>query len=155
MQRYAKDSPLNKAIAQGDHVLLQALMDKGANVNTVDMHGFLPIVTAVLHQDRDAFDLLLAGGASICINVLSIDCPKGDCLYSPVGIAVLTGDLEWMEIVIRHGGCIDDQRENWGFPPAMIADRVGNVDAYEYIVSHGAKYRSESMDALVGGSENK
>jgi ankyrin repeat protein len=59
------DEELLQAADKGDHIQVQALLEKGADVNASNSNGFTPLYLAVMKGHREVVALLLEKGAAV------------------------------------------------------------------------------------------
>ena len=86
---------LEEAVVRGDEKEIQRLVAKGANVNMVGRDGITPLLLAMLRRNLSTFRQLLELGADA--NYLT----GGD---SAVHFAAAADDLNWLKLVLQHGG---------------------------------------------------
>ncbi len=93
-------TPLNHACYEGSTAVVRFLLGKGADVNAPDISdGWTPLRTACNQHCLDIAQLLLEGGADA--NKADIDG------RTPLGAAVLRGDLVTISLLIRYGAIMD------------------------------------------------
>jgi ankyrin repeat protein len=80
--------------------LVQAIIDKGADVNKADATGMTPLVYAVQYLRTEALKLLLAAGANV---------NKKTSIQSPLYHAVREGSVEAVKLLLNAGATITDQ----------------------------------------------
>jgi uncharacterized protein len=89
-------TPLHKAAYEGDTKSAQALITKGADVNSQDTYGWTPLHDAALQGNVAIVDLLLKEGAQVNVQ------DKED-FYTPLHDAVEEQHLEVIERLIKAG----------------------------------------------------
>lgn len=85
---------LELAVAWGDQQIIKALVFMGADINTCEYEGQLPLVTAIRAGDRPLIDLLISLGAAL-------NSPEGE--MTPLVAAVLVQDEEIVSYLLDHG----------------------------------------------------
>lgn len=97
-------SLLQIAIQEKKDIIIQYLINKGANVNNVDAHGSTPLIEAVAEQNIELCKLLIDNGAEV--NVFrNID------LASPLHISAQIGNFEIMQLLLQSGATVNNQNQ--------------------------------------------
>jgi cytohesin len=123
--------PLHEAVARGDLDFIKLLLEKGANVNSIDDEDKTPIhvSSAYLHCNKlKIFELLLENGAHMEVkyrctckrykmNYCSGEC---DCDHDPrdgpLHYSCIIGDVGMCKLLIQNGANIDAKGEDDNTP---------------------------------------
>lgn len=121
-------SALSSAIAGGDELMLEILLDGKANPNIVHMYGSTALSSAVSEQRVDLVQQLLAAGADPNF----ID----DWSHTPMSGAASHGNLELLELLHQAGGRVQPRAA--GRMPLWAAVRSGKFEAVQWLLARGA-----------------
>lgn len=114
----------------GNAPLVQALLDKGAQPNTVDNRGWSALFWAIHEARLDVITLLISKGADVHLKNL-----KGE---TPIQYAVLQGNAAVVQALLDGGVPVDaaDNPQKW--TPLMLASRFGNEPLVQLLLNRGA-----------------
>lgn len=125
------------AVEIGDMTLIKKLLNKGANINTVNLEGNSALTLALKNNRRDLAKFLIEKG----INVNLIELTRGheDEVFSKSAfiIAVEQNDTEMMELLLKKGAKISYQK-GCDESPLMVASEKNNLDAVLFLIEKGA-----------------
>ncbi|XP_025790454.1 ankyrin repeat and SOCS box protein 11 isoform X2 [Prionailurus viverrinus] len=150
---WADRSPLHEAAAQGRLLALKtliaqaclgghvacakALLEKGAHVNGVTVHGATPLFNACRSGSAACVHVLLEFGAKAQLEAH---------LASPIHEAVKRGHRECMEILLANNVNIDQEVPQLG-TPLYVACTYQRVDCVKKLLELGASVdRGQSLD---------
>ncbi len=122
-------TPLHIAICNRFLNLVKVLIEKGADVNAVNINGRTPLMFAAQQGHLDLVKHLYEQGANIH-KVLNI---RATALY----IAAENGNLDTVKYLRQQGANIHKSLNN-GATPLLIAAQQGHLDIVEYLLKHGA-----------------
>src|SRR3990167_7160843 len=127
---------LAAAIA-GDSAGVEAALDAGANINSVNIHGSTALILAAFEGHRDIVRLLLDRGADI--NTINI---HGSTVLF---YAARSGLTDIVQLLLDRGMNID-QTNNGGFTPIMSAAQQGHTDTVRLLLDRGANINHVNQD---------
>ncbi|GLB06206.1 hypothetical protein AtubIFM57258_001503 [Aspergillus tubingensis] len=111
-------------------ILLQYLLDRGANPDLGDHHGETPLHWAVKCGDREMVDLLLKKGVSS-----DIADSRG---RTPLSRAAGQGLCTIVELLLSTGRADPDSKDSRGRTPLSWAAENWHLDTVRTLVAHGA-----------------
>ena len=117
-------TPLTRACVEGDLEQVQRLIDKGANVEAKDDNEWTALAFACCKGHESIARLLIDKGA--IIEAMSIE------------LAAQTGHAALVELLVRAGVDINDNREEGGSTALIVASGEGHVDVVDCLLSLGA-----------------
>ncbi|MBC8134581.1 MAG: ankyrin repeat domain-containing protein, partial [Fibrella sp.] len=125
-------TPLMHAAHSGNVPACDALLRRGAKIETKDKYGFTALTYAAMNQKRNTFDLLLRRGASV----------KGIPGERALLYAAGGGDRDMVLRLLKRGvnaNCrnTDDEMENE--TPLIRAAVKGDVATARILIRHGAR----------------
>jgi ankyrin repeat protein len=127
----AAESPsaLADAVRRGDHMAVQALVRKGADVNVREADGTTPLHWAVRGNDLKLVSALVRAGADV----------KARNRYGlqPLTLAATNGSAPMIELLLT-AGADPHERTAAGEPVLMTASRTGTVEAVKLLLGRGA-----------------
>ena len=128
--------PLIEAVQAGDAEAVQALLDRGADVNVPEADGTTALHWATHRNDRPIAEVLLGAGADAdAVTRYGV---------TPLSLAATNGSAAVIEALLTAGA--DPNRASpEGETPLMTTARTGAVDAIRLLLDHGA-----SVDAVEG-----
>ena len=89
------DTPLYYVAINGDIVIVEMLVNRGANINAENQYGITPLHDAVKSKKMEISELLLKKRA--CGNATNI------CNITPLHLAVETGSEDIIKLLLKHG----------------------------------------------------
>ena len=132
------------AARAGDAHVVQALLEKGADVNVPEPDGTTALHWAVYHDDLNTVELLLHAGAQ----------PRAVTRYgvTPLYLACINGNAVIIERLLAAGADPNAALAD-GETALMTAARTGNVEALKVLVANradiNAKERRKGQTALM------
>lgn len=126
----AAESPaLVAAVKRHDRAAVNALLDRGADVNAPAGDGATALHFAAEADDLDLIDLLLEAGANVnATNRFNV---------TPLELAAVNGDRAAIERLLAAGANVNATSRE-GQTPLMTAARTGRLDAVQALIEHGA-----------------
>ncbi|XP_051114033.1 potassium channel AKT1-like [Andrographis paniculata] len=122
---------LHIAASKGNENCVLLLLDFGANANSRDSEGSVPLWDAMLGMHNPVVKLLSDNGAKLT---------AGDVgLFSC--IAAERNNLELLKEISRHGGDVTQPKSN-GCTALHLAVCEGNIEIVKFLLDHGAKIDS-------------
>jgi len=147
----AMATPLIDAVKRQDRVAVNALLDRGAEVNAAEGDGATALLWAAQLNDLATVDLLLESGADVAAaNRFNV---------APLELASQNGDRALVERLLA-AGANPNVRSREGHTPLMSAALNGRVEAVEALLAHGAAvdaaegYRGQTALMLAAGEGN-
>lgn len=129
---FFKNRKLFAAVENGERAAVEALLEKGANINAAERAtGRRPLHKAVLQDHFVIAELLVSHGA---------DLNAPDALgQTPLHIAAMTGSREITKMLLTNGADVN-ATAGVGVTPLRLADGKGNSNIVELLVDHGAQF---------------
>jgi Leucine-rich repeat (LRR) protein/ankyrin repeat protein len=140
----------NGLVIAPDPVLIQLLLDNGANPNLHFPDGNIPLALAV--ASPDIFNMLLAKGAdpkaTFSVPSFVLDPSTGNrqlgTKNESLSIAVaVDGAVENMKTLLDQKIGLEDTDPN-GMTPLLVAIANGNTDVARFLIAHGANTEAKS-----------
>ncbi len=129
------------AAMHGNHEVIEALLNKGADINTISEMGYTPLMWSVMKDYYiGASRLLMEAGAN-----LNIQNHKGD---TALLIALKESSGNTAELLIDNGADIHIQGNGSGFPeiPVALAAYKGYQDIVLKMINQGADVNAQCKD---------
>ena len=120
---------LQRAVDSGDVASVNAIIARGADVNTRTEDGWTPLMLATIKGHTEIVQALLKQGADV--NARN---KKG---WTALMFAVSMGDIETMRVII-DGNAEIDARDNDGKTVLMQATGENNIESLRVLLEHGA-----------------
>lgn len=127
--RAAGDSPVAKAVKEGDLATVRNLITAHADVNAASGDGSTPLLWAAHSSDVEMARVLIAAGAKVDV--------ANHYGVTPLLDASRTGDAEMVELLLKSGAN-PNHAHTEGETPLMAASRSGSVPAVRMLLEHGA-----------------
>eukprot|EP01063_Lacrimia_lanifica_P005167 TRINITY_DN12975_c0_g1_i1.p1 TRINITY_DN12975_c0_g1~~TRINITY_DN12975_c0_g1_i1.p1 ORF type:complete len:422 (+),score=150.27 TRINITY_DN12975_c0_g1_i1:45-1310(+) len=126
------DTPLHEAARNGCTEVIRLLLEKGAGINTVNVHSESPLILACKHGHRGAAGLLLSQYHH-CLDVNIVDVANMNAAF----YCIQTGQLDLLKLVMAHGGRLDMKGLYWS--PVQLAarnstDHAAALETARYLV---------------------
>ena len=166
-------TPLHLAALNGNAVLIEELLKRGANVNSAANlehgNGYTPLHAAAWGGRKEAVEVLLKHHANVNVTSRQEE--------TPLRVAVAHGNVEIAKMLIAAGAGWDDfsaaamgnhgfldaraaagvdvvaSRDEIGRTPLHYAAICGQKDAAAWLIEHGASVDSEEKTYLNGHGE--
>jgi len=131
---------LNEAVRLNDIVLVEALIDGGADVNSIDKLGETPLHVAVVRGYRGIAVLLIEKGAEV---------NAGDVRgLTPVHAAAWRGYRDTVVLLITNGADING-RDKDGVTPLHAAALAGRNETVALLIEKGADVNAKNKNNLT------
>ncbi|KAJ6032419.1 Mur ligase C-terminal, partial [Penicillium herquei] len=140
--RQSTGTPLILAAEKGSLQIVQLLVEKGADVNSVNSHK-AALNVAVENGYLEIAALLIDNGADVnfgrCLPA-PMDGDKAECSYdkTPLESAIWGGQLEATQLLIKHGADVTTKLNGTCGSALAVAARCGNLAIAELLINHGA-----------------
>ncbi len=132
----AETTALIDAVKRHDRAAVNALLDRGADVNAAEGDGATALLFAAEADDLPIIDTLLEAGANVsAANRFNV---------TPLDLAAGNGDKAAIERLVAAGANVNAASRE-GQTPLMTAARTGRIDAVKALLAHGA-----NVDAAEG-----
>ena len=125
------DAPLADAAMDGDRAAIEALLERGADVNEAQGDGMTALHWAADHGDAEMADLLIQAGA----NLDAVTRLGG---YTPLLIAAEEGRIDVLLALLEAGADPHARRDRSGTTALHFAAEVGSEEAIDALVRAGA-----------------
>ena len=126
-----RDAWLHGVAAEGQELVVQRLLQNGAEVESKDKWGRTPLWIAAAYGQKAVVELLLQKGAE----VESKDDKWG---WTPLSIAAMQGQEAVVELLLQKGAEVESKNK-WGWTPLSIAAEHGQKAVVELLLQNGAK----------------
>ena len=171
----AANTDVADAAMRKDRAGLQALLQKGANVNAAQADGARAIHWAVYNGDLEMTKMLIAAGADVKAanrngsTALWLASTNGDAAIiralldagasanealplgrTPLMLASRTGAIEAMRVLIDRGANLNARDSERGTTPMMWAADQGHAAAVRLLIERGADLAAHSAPAARG-----
>jgi len=171
----AANTDVADAAMRKDRAALQALLQKGANVNAAQADGARAIHWAVYNGDLEMTKMLIGAGADVKVanrdgsTPLWLASTNGDAAIirvlldagananevlplgrTPLMLASRTGALDAMRVLIDRGANLNARDSERGTTPMMWAADQGHAAAVRLLVERGADLAARSAPAARG-----
>lgn len=132
---------LNEAVRLNDIVLVEALIDAGADVNETDEFGEAPLHIAAVEGYRDIASLLIEKGAEVNI---------GDARgLTPLHAAAWRGYQDSVVLLIASGADINARDNKDAVTPLHTAAMAGRRETVSLLLERGADVNARNTMALT------
>jgi ankyrin repeat protein len=121
--------PLQIAAQNGHHDVIGALLERHADVNSVDSNNITPLVAATRNGHAQAVRILLDHGADF-----NIEDSDG---MTPLAAACELGHLEVVRHLLVHGAPVESA-DRRGRRPLWLAASNGHCEVINVLLEHGA-----------------
>lgn len=131
-----KEDAMIAAAAHGDITLVRSMLDRGADINSLDYQGRTALILAAFGNHLALAQFLLERGAPI-----SQGNKEG---ITPLHTAAEEGHLATMEFLLAHGASVNERSLD-GRDPLYFAGISGSLECVMFLLKNGAdtKHRSE------------
>jgi ankyrin repeat protein len=171
----AANTDVADAAMRKDRAAVQALLQKGANVNAAQSDGARAIHWAVYNGDLEMTRMLIAAGADVKVanrdgsTPLWLASTNGDAATiralldagananealplgrTPLMLASRTGAVEAMRVLIDRGANLNAKDSERGTTPMMWAADQGHAAAVRLLIERGADLAARSAPAARG-----
>jgi len=135
------------AAHHGDIQLINLALEKGAEINYIDKHGWSPIMMASYYGQAAALERLIAEGANVNFHF-----KNG---WSALTAACESGHVEAATVLLNYGAHVDSPDEN-GWTPLIASSRYGRLEVVSLLLSKHAdvNYQGQhGFTALMAASD--
>lgn len=132
---------LNEAVQLNDIVLVNALIDAGADVNEKDENGEAPLHIAVVEGYREIASLLIEKGAEVNVGNL-----RG---LTPLHAAAWRGFRDVALLLIASGADVNARENRDAVTPLHTAALAGREETAALLIERGADVNAKSSKALT------
>jgi ankyrin repeat protein len=129
LQKGATIANLHIASYMGDLEKAESFINKGADINVTDGHGYAPLHYAVRNNQKQAVELLITKGAHVNV--------KNWSGQVPLDVALNMGYKDIVELLINKGADLN-AADNEGKIPLHYAAAGNHRDIVELLISSGA-----------------
>ena len=164
---WGASSPLADAVETGDKAAVQALLQKGADLNAAQADGMTALLWSADRDDLALAEKLVRAGANVNavnrwgVTPLSLACESGNApmveLFLKAGAdpntvlaggetvlmtAARTGNAEIVKLLIARGANVNAREARLGQTALMWASAEGNTGAVEALLKAGADFKT-------------
>lgn len=170
----ADTTTLIDAVKLGDHVTVNALLDRGSDVSLATADGSTALHWAAQRDDLPMIEILLDAGADVDartrfgVRPLSLASTNGSAMaverlldagadpnatsregQTPLMTAALNGRVDAIEALLAHGADVNAAEAYRGQTALMWAAGEGNVEALRLLIDAGAQVTSRSKSGFT------
>jgi len=125
------DSPVADAAMRGDVEAVEALLERGADVNAARGDGMTALHWAAEHGDAGLAGMLLQAGANL-------DATTRIGAYTPLHVAARAGSAPVVELLVEAGADVALRAANSGATALHLASAAGDTGSIRALLEHGA-----------------
>lgn len=125
-------TPLHFAATSGNTEIMQYLIEKGADINHIDIDGRTPLVAAIIEERDEAVKYLIDKGANINI--------KDEQSVTLLHYAAANGHIKLVAHLIDNGLDVNAVDKD-GHTALIDAVTYGHVEVAKYLIQHGATFK--------------
>jgi ankyrin repeat protein len=129
---------LSASLAKGELDIARALLQDGADVNTLDHGGDSPLNRAAETGHQDAVELLLEHQADINLQA-------GFRRLAPLHLAAWFGEYDILRILLKHGADVTPKMRD-GWTALLLASHFGHFSMVQELLFHGADVDGQKED---------
>jgi ankyrin repeat protein len=130
-------SPLHYAVMRGDLEIVKLLFDHGAQINGIDGQSSAMVFFAVRKNNIPVLSYLLENGAEA--NTLCCDSRDRSYRRTPLSLAVENGQLEAVELLLKHNADIHGGAKVKGLSPLCEAVDKRHPPVIRLLLERGAR----------------
>ena len=138
------DTPLHFAVRNGDIEIVKMLLDRGADVDAINLYNVTPLHIAVESKKVEIVELLLNHGA--CVNAR--DCNSS----TPLLLAAKDGSEEIVKLLLKHGADVNSPytcTSIEGYTPLCLAVRGGCEKVVKLLLECGANVHAQDKGGKI------
>jgi ankyrin repeat protein len=129
---------LNAAFDKGEVEIALALLQRGADINALDISGESSLYRATRDGDRTLVKLLLEHQADVNVHT------GNGRLLTPLHFAAQVGELDICQLLLEHGADLESRNSD-GFVPLHVASGRGHLNIVEEFLSRGADANAQDV----------
>jgi ankyrin repeat protein len=123
----------NQCVSKGDIKSVSELLEKGFDINSVDLRNWPPLFYAIVNNQKEMCDFLISKGA----NIEFVGGPY--FLTTPLIVAAMAGNEDICNLLLSKGSNIESCRDKCcNSTPLSEAAFLGNKNIVELLVRKGA-----------------
>jgi len=134
-------TPLSQAARKEHESMVELLINKGANVNSVDADASTPLHLAAQSGNFDIVQLLLTNSADINAKTVAGSYPG----ETPLHATAFSGDTQIAELLLANGADINATSQ-FGYTPLHRSIKLGHQAMAELLIKEGADMATRSTD---------
>ena len=132
-------TPLHAALAKRDVNTALALLEHGADVNSLNYTGRSPLHAASMNGHCDVVEFLLEHQANVDIQ------QSDGSSRTPLHLATQIRDLEVCRVLRKYGADLDKRTEDSHTTPLHFASWYGNLEIAHFLIEQGANTKSKDL----------
>lgn len=126
----AKAHQLTNAVMTGDAVAIAALIQHGADPNTVDDTGYSLLDTAALMNRPESIKALIASGAKLELLTGQNE--------TPIFTVIVFGSVDTLKLLVDKGASLTAKEKIFGATPLMMACMMDMTEKVKLLLASGA-----------------
>jgi len=138
-----KQKPLHTTLSFNTPEIAKILLDAGANINSLDYHGWTPLMKAVDKENIAIINILINARAKIdggskynTTNYQATFVEKAS--YTPLIKAIEKGNIDIVRMLLDAGADINGAYTKYGYSPLVIAIEEENIEIVTLLLDKGA-----------------
>jgi len=132
-------SPLINASASGDSLVVEELIDEGADINAPDSEGYTPLMHAIWYGNNETVEVLMNKGADINA--------KDSRGYTPLLWASYYGFLDIAKLLIDNGADINARSDDKSSP--LLLASWSNDELSKLLIDKNADINAQDVSGAT------
>ena len=135
------NTPLHFAVRNGDIEIVKMLLDRGADVDAINLYNVTPLHIAVESKKVEIVELLLNHGA--CVNARNCNSS------TPLLLAAKEDSEEIVKLLLKHGADVNSAytcTSSEGYTPLCLAVKGGHEKVVQLLLECGANVDAQDND---------
>jgi uncharacterized protein len=134
--------PLHYAAEHGLLELIQVLVERGADINALDVDGLTALHLATWKGHQDVVEKLVSLDAAMELHIRKYDDYNDRTGGTPLHLATMAGHIGIMEVLIDNGANLESMNA-WRRKPLHLATKSQELAAIKFLVSKGANIEAQ------------
>ena len=134
------DTPLHFAATEGNIILIDSLISKGADINARNDEGMTPLMAAIIREKKDSLEHLIKRGARINVETSE--------KLTPLHVALSRGFYDGVNTLIQSGAKLD-ARDKYGNTPLHMAIGMGRIDIAASLITSNINIQNDAGEAPI------
>ena len=137
-------TPLTWATRKGYKAMTELLISRGASVNAVDASGYTPLHAAVMSEDFDIVQLLIANGADAHAKTVRGDYPG----ETPLHVAAFVGHIRIAKLLLANDADVNTT-DKYGFTPLRRSVGQGHLTMVELLIKNDSDITTKDTSGIT------